>query len=298
MNDKLANLPTSELRRCPVQLRPVKKETVEYYMLRDSIRDVGIIQPILVRPSSEGYEVVCGNNRFECAQDLNLEEVPCVVRELSDEDVLRLQVIENSNQIETSPVDYIRRLQRIINLGIMTLEELAFHIHRHPDWVKKLLSINYLSPKCKEALDNRKISVKIGAELAKLKISEQDRLLDCYNDMSEREFLEIVRGVVRNERDAYKNLKRVKTEDIEPTFRTIRTVIDELKYRTYAATMLERAKAKTPLQGWVAAIEWVLSIDKQTLAERMDRKRRYIEAEARKNILRDLEMKERKKNNG
>lgn len=296
MNDRLESIPVTDLRRCPIQLRPVRKQTVEYYMLRDSIRDVGIIQPLLVRPSEEWYEVVCGNNRFECAQDLNLTEVPCVIREMSNEDVLRLQVIENSNQIETTPVDYIRRLQKIINLGIMTVEELAFHIHRHPDWVKKLLRLNCLSPKCKEALDKKRISIKLGAELAKLNLVDQDKLLELSENYSDSEFLEMIREVVRHGRDAYKKFKKDKGFEIQPIFRPIGIVIDELKNKTNAALMLERYGAKTAVQGWCAAIEWVLSLDRRTKLERCQRKQNSIALENRRNVLRDLEMKERKKN--
>jgi len=109
--------------------------------LATSIRDVGVIEPIVVRPAEDRddhYEVVVGERRFRAAQRVGLETVPCIVREYSDHDVMRLNIIENvhrrdlsavekgklCNQIlEQLPEDYpsVTALARKLGLGQSTL---------------------------------------------------------------------------------------------------------------------------------------------------------------------------------
>jgi len=290
-NGQLRNLHIKDLCRCPIQLRPVRKETVDYYMLRDSIRDMGIIQPLLVRERDGRFEVVCGNNRYECATDLKLMEVPCVIREMTDREVLRVQVVENSNRILTNPIDYVRRLQKIINAGEMTVEELATHIHRHPDWVRRLLSLNCLSEKCKQSLDKNEISTTLGIELAKLPLHYQDELLKLSAELPASESLEMVRACVRDLRTGKRQSREV---EIGPILRKYRSIHNEYLTLTEAATMLMREGAVTALDGWIAHNKWVLCMDERTMAERVARRKRAENLEAKRTELRNLEMKERK----
>lgn len=290
-NGQLRNLHTRDLCRCPIQLRTVRKETVDYYMLRDSIRDVGIIQPLLVRPKDGRHEVVCGSHRLECAIDLRIEEVSCVIREMSDREVLRIQVVENSNRILTNPVDYVRRLQKIVNAGEMSVAELASYIHRHPDWVRRLLSLNCLSEKCKQSLDDEEISVTLAIELAKLPIRYQEELLHLSAELPASESLEMVRTCVREMRTGK---GRSREAEIGPILRKYRSIHDEYLNQTNAATMLMRAGAVTALDGWIAHSEWVLCMDAQMVEERVARRRRAEHLEAKRTELRNLEMKARK----
>lgn len=294
MNGRLCNLRLDRLRRCPIQLRTIRKETVDYYMLRDSIRDLGILQPILVRPAEdEWHEVVAGTNRFECAKDLRHEEVPCVVRELSDREVRRIQVVENSNRIVTNPIDYVRRLQQIVHDGDMSVEELAYSIHRHPDWVRRLLSLNFLSQECKLAVGEKRVSLTIGIELAKLPIQDQDELLGLSAELPANEFLELVRSRVREMRMQHFDKKRSRDAEVRPILRKYGVVIDEYLNHTNAATVLMRADAETALDGWNAALEWFLCMDEHTVAERVARRERAKNLEAKRDEIRNLELKAR-----
>jgi ParB/RepB/Spo0J family partition protein len=76
--------------------------------LARSIGEVGVIEPIVVRPAEDGfdhYEVVVGERRYRAAQRAGLETVPCIVREYSDDDVMRLNVIENVHRTDLSAVE-------------------------------------------------------------------------------------------------------------------------------------------------------------------------------------------------
>lgn len=275
----LCNLRIEELCRCPIQFQPVRKETVEYYMLRDSIRDVGIITPILVRIKDGRYEVVCGNHRLECAKDLRLPVVPCLVREIPDEEIPRLQVIENANRIQPRTVDYIRRLQKMIHTGESDINTLAYRIHRHPDWVRKLLSLNHLCSQAKTYLDAGALPIKIGIELARLPVGKQEELLPLLSDLTSTEALEICREVVRGSRISYQEMKR-RSGDVRPHYRkNFQEVVNESVEPRYAASVLSRAgiDLNNPIEVWKSCIKWVIQMDEQTYNERRARRERSIQ---------------------
>ena len=291
--DGLDFVPTKQLCRCPIQLRTVRKETVEYLMLRDSIKDVGILQPLLVRPENE---VVLGSHRLEIATDLHLETVPCIIRSLSDAQVRQLQVIENSNRIETRPVEYYRRLQKMVHCQEMTVEELASLIHKHPDWVRKLLRLNYLCPEAKKLLDNGKLSCILGIELANLPIDRQGQLLSLHSEYPATEYLELLRAEARNIRAGRKHGRVQQKVGLGPTFRQFRKVKDEYLTPTEKAVVLTRRNASTASDGWDACIEWILSCDERTMAEREARRERAERLNTERSVLRDLELSRRKTN--
>jgi len=266
---------------------------MDYIILRDSIRDLGILQSILVRPL-DGFQVVAGNHRHEIALDLKLPTVPCIIREMTDHDVLKLQVVENSNRIITQPIEYFRRLQTIIHNHEMTVEELAFSIHRHPDWVRKLLSLNYLSRTAKKFLDNGELSCKIGIELARLPTDEQDELLSLRGDLSPTEYIEMIREAVRAKRLGEQS-NRVASKRLHPeSFRHFRKVKDEYVNKVEKGLILTRMNATTASEGWDAAFEWILQVDEESLARRAANAEQQQRKEARISELRNLELDWRK----
>ena len=96
MDDKTEFLPVAVLREPKNKLRIVDKESVAYLELRDSIRDHGILQPLLVRPVEGGYEIIEGLYRIRVPRRVGLEKVPCIIREATDDEVLVLQLQANA----------------------------------------------------------------------------------------------------------------------------------------------------------------------------------------------------------
>lgn len=286
MKEQLLTIPTKKLERCPIQLYPVCRETVDYYMLRDTIKDVGILQPFLVRPISDVYEVICGLHGFECAIDLMFKDVPCVVHNMSDEDVLRTQMILEANL--AGPENCIRRLLRIIAIEDTTVEKLAFSVHKHPDWIRRLLRLDKLSDNWKH------VNLNVAIELAKLPIHKQDEFLGLGDELPESEFVEIVRSCVREMRMKYFIDRRSCNAEVKPYPRKMGVLKDEYLNGTNAATVLMRANAQTALEGWNACIEWVISMDEYTMAERIARRKRAENLEARKERQRILELELRR----
>ena len=266
-------------------------------MLRDSIRMDGILHNLVVRKAGDYYEVIIGNHRFEIACDLGIDSLECKVVEADDDEARRLQVIENEVRVPTTTSEYARAIQTMLHRSGGSIASVAASISRHPDTVKKWLSLNFLSPKCKKELDSGRISGILAIELAKLPLHKQDELLSLNSEFaSRREYLEILRQTVREHRGQARVERGKKKAGNNPSYRCFRKVKDEYMNPTEAATVLTRKAAKTALDGWKAALEWVLSMDESTVRERVARSERKSALETKRTELFNSEMKERKQN--
>jgi len=86
--------------------------------LTASIAEKGVLQPLLVRPAGDGYEIVAGERRFRAAQRAGLDRVPVVVRELSDQETLEIAIIENLQRENLSPVEEARAFRQLMGFGL------------------------------------------------------------------------------------------------------------------------------------------------------------------------------------
>lgn len=93
--------------------------------LADSIRQNGLLQPILVRKDRDGYEIVAGERRYQAARRAGLQSVPVTIRDISDEDVLKLALIENLQRTDLNPMEAARGYQLLMEQNGLTQEELA-----------------------------------------------------------------------------------------------------------------------------------------------------------------------------
>jgi len=95
--------------------------------LSDSIKEKGILEPLIVRKVSEGYELIVGERRWRAAQKAGLKEVPILVKEVEDREALELSLIENLQREDLNPIEEAEGLKRLIEEGI-SQEELATRI--------------------------------------------------------------------------------------------------------------------------------------------------------------------------
>lgn len=93
--------------------------------LADSIKQNGILQPILVRKKGASYEIVAGERRYQAAKRAGLKDVPVIVREVSDEDVFKLALIENLQRSDLNPIEEAQGFKKLIDEQGLTQEELG-----------------------------------------------------------------------------------------------------------------------------------------------------------------------------
>lgn len=123
-NEPEAFLSISEIVRNPNQPRKTFDED-KLAELADSIRQNGVLQPILVRRKGQKYEIVAGERRYQASKLAGLKEIPAVVREIDDDKVFQLALIENLQRSDLSPIEEAKGYKQLLTSRSLTQEELA-----------------------------------------------------------------------------------------------------------------------------------------------------------------------------
>ena len=109
--------------------------------LKASIKEKGVLQPILVRQSGDSYEVIAGERRLRAARALNLEQVPVVIKNVTDREALVLALVENIQREELNPIESAQGFKRLIEEFQFTQEALAESIGKERSSVANLLRL-------------------------------------------------------------------------------------------------------------------------------------------------------------
>lgn len=128
--------------------------------LAASIRTQGIIQPLLVRPKSQSdkYEIVAGERRWRAAKLAGLHEVPVLVRDLSDEEVMAAALIENLQREDLNPIEEAQALQALREQCKLTQEELAARLGKSRPAIANALRLLQLSSQAQEDLQHARMN--------------------------------------------------------------------------------------------------------------------------------------------
>lgn len=147
-------LPLSALHPCPHQPR-VEIDPTSLEELSQSIHEKGILQPIIVRPMGDHYEIVAGERRWRAAQMAGLTEAPVVIRELDDEEAMTIALIENIQREDLNPMDIALALERLLKtFSDITHENLAKLVGKSRSAVTNFLRLLALEGPVKLMLRN------------------------------------------------------------------------------------------------------------------------------------------------
>lgn len=136
--------------------------------LADSIREHGIIQPIVVRKKKKGYEIVAGERRWRASMKAGLAEVPCLVRELTDEQNMLIAIIENMQREDLNPVEEAEGLQQMISNFGMTQEQVSKSVGKSRPYITNSLRLLKLPDYIIEKLSEGVISAGHGRTLVSI----------------------------------------------------------------------------------------------------------------------------------
>jgi ParB family transcriptional regulator, chromosome partitioning protein len=162
-----------ELRPNPYQPRKTfQKETIEE--LKNSILEHGILQPLIVRRSIKGYEIVVGERRFRAACEAKLETVPAVVRELSEQQMMELAVLENLQREDLSPIEEGAAYQTLMEKLGLTQEELAKRLGKSRPHLANHIRLLSLPAKIQSLISDGKMTMGHGRAL--LGLRQKDKI--------------------------------------------------------------------------------------------------------------------------
>lgn len=146
--------------------------------LADSIRQVGVLQPICVRPKEGGFEIVYGERRYWAAAMAGLKFIPALVRELSDAEAEDAAITENLQREDVTPREEAVAYKRALESGRHTIESLVGKFGKSEAYIRSRLKLCDLIDALAEQLDREEISVGVATEIAKYDATVQQEVYE------------------------------------------------------------------------------------------------------------------------
>lgn len=146
--------------------------------LCESIREKGVLSPILLRPVPTGYEIVAGERRFRAATRAGLRTIPAVVREMDKKESLEIALIENLQREDLNPIEAAEAYQRLIDEFAYTQDALAKRLGKDRSSVSNTLRLLKLPPEVRDTLNDGTLSMGHGRAL--LGLSDTHQLLEIH----------------------------------------------------------------------------------------------------------------------
>jgi ParB family transcriptional regulator, chromosome partitioning protein len=172
-------------------------DRTELATLAASIREHGVLQPILVTETIDGYQLVAGERRVRAATEAGLDRIPAIVRHLDERSQLEFALIENLQREDLDPIEAANGFRQLVSVFGLTHEEIAARVGRARSTVANTLRLLDLAPVVQGAIADRRVSEGHGRALGGLSVEHQEHVLGAVIDqeLSVRQTEELVRRV-------------------------------------------------------------------------------------------------------
>ncbi|KPK41387.1 MAG: hypothetical protein AMJ78_05670 [Omnitrophica WOR_2 bacterium SM23_29] len=149
-----------------------------------SIKEKGVIQPIVVRPKGSGYELIAGERRLRAAKELGFSQLPAIIKDVKDDEALEISLIENIQRQDLNPIEEAQAYQRLIDEFSLTQEETSQKVGKDRASVANTLRLLKLPEKIKEEIYLGRISM--GHAKAILMLESKEAQLELCNKIVKR----------------------------------------------------------------------------------------------------------------
>ena len=218
--------------------------------LAASIREFGVLQPLLVRPLEEGFELVAGERRLRASKLAGLAEVPVISREIGDKEVAEMAMIENLQREDLHFLEEAEGFQQLIVQFGFTQEELAKRVGKSQSTLANKLRLLKLEPQVRQRLQEERLSERHARALLKLESPEEQKEVlaaVCAEQLNVRQTEELIACRQQspeqgNEKSKKKERKRLTgvIRDVRIFLNTIQQVADTMKQNGLAVQMQQR----------------------------------------------------------
>ena len=143
-----------------------------------SIREHGLIQPILIRPLSHGFEIVAGHRRYQACKSLRWRFIPCKIREMTDKQAFEIQLSENIQRKSMDPIEEAEAFRRyVIDFGWGGVSDLAKKIGKSEEYVSHRIQLLKLPEQIKKKIASHIINVSKAIEISTIPIEKQSQIV-------------------------------------------------------------------------------------------------------------------------
>jgi ParB family transcriptional regulator, chromosome partitioning protein len=175
-NEAVAYIETKMIRDNSLQPR-TNYDDEKLNELKASIKEKGVLQPVLVRKKGGQYEVIAGQRRLKAAQALNLEKVPVIVKDVTDQEAFIIALVENIQREELNPIEEAEAYRKLMEEFGYTQEKIAQSVGKDRSTVSNLLRVLNLPLEIRKSIYKGEISVGHARALLSVEMpTERDRL--------------------------------------------------------------------------------------------------------------------------
>ena len=222
-NNEVVELPLSELRPNPYQPRKIFDDEA-LNELASSIKDHGVFQPIIVKKTIKGYDIVAGERRYRASKKVGLTTIPAIIKDFSDEEMMNIALLENLQREDLSSIEEATAYKAMLDSYQITQEELANRVGKSRSHVTNMLGLLKLPKNVQDLVLYNKLSMGHARVLSKLedynKIEElADRVIK--EDLSVRE----LESISNNEE--YKRTTPIVRTKKESEFKDVEQLLKE-----------------------------------------------------------------------
>ena len=165
--ESIVEIKLDELRSNPYQPRKVFDEE-KLKELSDSIKEHGVFQPIIVKKSIKGYEIIAGERRVKASQMAGLEKIPAIIREFSDSEMMEIALLENLQRENLNAIEEATAYRKLLDTLNLTQEELAKKLGKSRSHITNMIGLLNLPEEVKKLINDNKISMSHARVLSKI----------------------------------------------------------------------------------------------------------------------------------
>lgn len=244
-NETIQEVSLQELRPNPYQPR---KQFDEQAMqeLAESVKQHGIVQPLIVRESIHGYEIIAGERRFRAAKLANLRTVPVIVRKCSDDQMMEIALIENLQREDLNPIEIAKAYRKLMDHFSLTQEELARRVGKSRPYVANFLRLLQLPAEIQ--VDVSRGTLSMGHARALLAVTKQDLQMKLAKKVvNEQLSVRDLEALIRNMQEGEKKKEKKKPKPVAPIIKQYEEWLQQL-FETPVKIKQGRRKGKIEIE--------------------------------------------------
>lgn len=157
----------------------ISKDSVETINLKQSIKEHGLLQPIVIRPLLHGFEIVAGHRRFAACKSLRWRFIPCKIREFTDKQAYEIQLTENLQRKSLDPIEEAEAYQKyVVDFGWGGVSDLAKKVGKSEEYVSHRMQLLKLPQDVKEKVADNVLSVSQAMEIININPVIKNEIVD------------------------------------------------------------------------------------------------------------------------
>ena len=218
-NEEIIELNVDELRPNPYQPRTVFDEEA-LNELAESIKENGVIEPIIVKKSIKGYDVIAGERRLKASKIAGNKTIPAIIRQLSDEKMAEIALLENLQRENLTALEEARAYKSLIEKLNLTQEQLAKKVSKSRSHITNMLGLLRLPNEVQDMIQEKKLTM--GHARALSKLEDRDEIIKMANEIANEKLS--VRNV---EEKSSEKKKKVETKKKKNEYEYVQDMLRE-----------------------------------------------------------------------